>query len=82
MVQGLRSGNKVKTKVINRASKKVLQGNIKENMQTKSKVITDEAMHYHTMDKIKGLNILHCIMRLMNMSKTAYLLMTWKVSGL
>ena len=50
MVQGMRAGNKVKTKVINKASKEELQGNIVENIKAGSKVMTDEAMHYHTMD--------------------------------
>ena len=51
MVQGLRAGNKVKTKVIKTATKEALQGNIIDNVEAGSKVMTDEAMHYHTMDK-------------------------------
>ncbi|MCZ0933323.1 MAG: IS1595 family transposase [Oligoflexia bacterium] len=51
MVQGMRAGNKVKTKVIKEASKLELQGNIIDNVKEGSKVMTDEAMHYHTLDK-------------------------------
>ena len=51
MVQGLRAGNQVKTKVVNTTSKEVLQGNIIENVEAGSKIVTDEAMHYHTLDK-------------------------------
>lgn len=51
MVQGMRSGNKIKTKVIKESSKSELQGNIIANIEKGSKVMTDEAMHYHTMDK-------------------------------
>ena len=50
MVQGMRAGNKVKTKVIKQASKAELQGNIIDNIEAGSKVMTDEAMHYHTLD--------------------------------
>ena len=51
MVQGMRSKNQVKTEIINEASKKNLQGNIVKNVKEGSIVVTDEAMHYHSMDK-------------------------------
>jgi len=47
----LRSQNKIKTKVIKQASKSELQGNIIDNIKAGSKVMTDEAMHYNTLDK-------------------------------
>ena len=50
MVQGMRAGNQVKTKVIKKAAKEELQGNLFENIEAGSKVMTDEAMCYHTMD--------------------------------
>jgi len=51
MVQGLRAGNKVKTKVINKANKEELQGNLFKNIDEGSMIVTDNAIHYHTMDK-------------------------------
>ena len=50
MVQGLRSGNIVKTEVIDKASKEELQGNIAKHVEKGSTVMTDEAMYYHTLE--------------------------------
>ena len=50
MVQGFKSKDGLKTKVIDKATKQTLQDNIIDNVEAGSKVIADEAAYYHTMN--------------------------------